>query len=394
MAPLCELDAVPGLGSAEARARLYQRCSRAVKDLCQTSPLLLLIDDLHWADPDSLSLLGFLLRRLRGNALGVIATLRPWPREAEDLAQELAAAGHAGIQRLAPLGDRSAVQVVMRAAHRELAPAELELALASCAGNPFLLTQAGAAAGTGASAEALSSDPNRRLVARFSGLAPEVVLVAKAASVAGTRFWPQLVSAMTRIDDAEVSSALGALIDAGLARAQDDGEVEFAHPLFAQALYESVARPERSRLHAAAMRGLLAMGAEPAKAAAHAQLGHLLGDQTAIDVLEMAGRTGLAAGALEGAVNYLATAVELAGDLVSPTLLLELAEAELATGRTERVREACLRALELAPDAAGRVDAQVMLARLAFNEEDEEGLRWTEAVARRRGERQAARGAR
>ena len=128
------------------------------------------------------------------------------------------------------------------------------------------------------------------------------------------------------------------------------------------------------------MRGLLAMGAEPAKAAVHAQLGHLLGDQTAIDVLEMAGRTGLAAGALEGAVNYLATAVELAGDLVSPTLLLELAEAELATGRTERVREACLRALELAPDAAGRVDAQVMLARFAFNEEDEEGLRWTEAV--------------
>ena len=88
------------------------------------------------------------------------------------------------------------------------------------------------------------------------------------------------------------------------------------------------------------------MGAEPAKAAAHAQLGHLLGDQTAIHVLEMAGRTGLAVGALEGAVNYLATAVELAGDLVSPTLLLELAEAELATGRTERVREACLRALE------------------------------------------------
>ena len=172
-------------------------------------------------------------------------------------------------------------------------------------------------------------------MARFSGLAPEVVLVAKAASVAGTRFWPQLVSAMTGTSDAEVSSALGALINAGLARAQDDGEVEFAHPLFAQALYESVERPERSRLHAAALRGLLAMGAEPAKAAVHAQLGHLVGDQTAIDVLERAGRAALAAGALEGAVNYLAAAVELAGNLVAPTLLLELAEAELATGRTE-----------------------------------------------------------
>ena len=116
--------------------------------------------------------------------------------------------------------------------------------------------------------------------------------MAKAASVAGTRFWPQLVSAMTGTSDAEVSSALGALINAGLARAQDDGEVEFAHPLFAQALYESVERPERSRLHAAALRGLLAMGAEPAKAAVHAQLGHLVGDQTAIDVLESGGPHG------------------------------------------------------------------------------------------------------
>ena len=128
---------------------------------------MLLIDDLHWSDPDSLSLLGFLLRRLRGGALGAIVTLRPWPREAADLAEELGASGQARIERLAPLGDRSAAQVVVAAAHRELAPAELDLLVTSCAGNPFLLTQAGAAARTGASAEGPSSDPNRRLVARF-----------------------------------------------------------------------------------------------------------------------------------------------------------------------------------------------------------------------------------
>ncbi len=380
LAPLRELEALPGLGSAEARASLYQRCSRALGDICQTSPFLLLIDDLHWADPDSLSLLGFLLRRLRGSALGVIATLRPWPREAADLAEELGGAGQSGIERLAPLGERSSAQVVVGAAQRELAPAELRLALESCAGNPFLLTQAGAAAGTGVSPEGLSSDPHRRLVARFSGLAPEVLLVAKGASVAGTRFWPQLVSAMTGTSDAQVSSALGALINAGLARAQDDGQVEFAHPLFAQALYESVERPERSRLHAAALRGLLAMGAEPAKAAVHAQLGHLMGDQTAIDVLEAAGRNAVAAGALDGAVNYLSAAVELAGNRVASGLLLELADAELAAGRRGRVRQTCLRALEVAPDADSRVDALVMLARVVEFGDRERAQRYAEAV--------------
>jgi hypothetical protein len=68
---------------------------------------------------------------------------------------------------LAPLGDRAAAQVVVGAAQRELARAELDLLVTSCAGNPLLLTQAGAAVRTGANAESLSSDPNRRLVARF-----------------------------------------------------------------------------------------------------------------------------------------------------------------------------------------------------------------------------------
>ncbi len=128
------------------------------------------------------------------------------------------------------------------------------------------------------------------------------------------------------------------------------------------------------------MRGLLAMGAEPAKAAVHAQLGRLVGDQTAIGVLERAGRTALAVGALDGAVKCLAAAVELAGHLAAPTLLLELAQAEVATGRTEGVKEACDRALELAPGTDGRLDALVMRARVAFSVNDDEAPYWTEAV--------------
>jgi len=394
LAPLSDLGAVPGLGSADLRASLYQRCARALRGTCQAHPFVLLIDDLHWADPDSLSLLAFLLRRLGGNALGVVAALRPWPRDAADLAEELAASGQAGIQRLAPLGGRTAAQVLERAAQRQLAPDELEALLSSCAGNPFLLTQAGAAvhAGTSSGPASSASTPSNRLVSRFSGLAPDVLQVARTASVAGIRFWPRLVSAMTGVGDAKVSSALGVLISAGLARAQADGQVEFAHPLFAQALYESVEQPERSRLHAAALRGLLVMGEDPAKAAAHALSGHLMGDKTAIEVLGVAGRNALAAGALDSAVKYLAAAVELAGNRAAPRLLLELAEADLATGRPERAKEACLRALEQAANRDERIDAMVMLARIAYSVDDLEvvRVRYTEAVeAAEGGERLA-----
>jgi DNA-binding CsgD family transcriptional regulator len=59
---------------------------------------------------------------------------------------------------------------------------------------------------------------------------------------------------------------------------------------------------------------------------------------------------------------------------------LELAQAEVATGRTEGVKETCLRALELAPGPDGRLDALVMRARVAFSVNDDEAPYWTEAV--------------
>ncbi|HWF73311.1 MAG TPA: ATP-binding protein, partial [Solirubrobacteraceae bacterium] len=53
-------------------------------------PLLVAVDDLHWADLDSLRLLAFLVRHLEGLPVAVIGTLRPWPREAADVSGELA----------------------------------------------------------------------------------------------------------------------------------------------------------------------------------------------------------------------------------------------------------------------------------------------------------------
>ena len=257
------VEATLGLDSAQVRVSVYHRCTRALQGLCTAQPRLLLIDDLHWADSDSLGLLSFLLRRLRDQPLGIIAAMRPWPSEATALAEELEAAGQASVERLSPLGGASAEQVAQRAAGRELYPAELEQLLASCRGNPFLLTQAGAATRARAGSVARGGNPTRQLVARFAGFPPSVLVVAKAASVAGIRFWPRLVGAVAAVDDSTVSFALGALIRAGLAHAQPDGQVEFAHPLFAQALYESIEQPERSRLHGLAMRVSAGHGRRP-----------------------------------------------------------------------------------------------------------------------------------
>lgn len=362
---LSELETLSDLGSGESRASVYYRCARRLRHLCAQAPHVLLLDDLHWADPDSLGLLAFLLHRLRDCPLGLVATMRPWPKEATALAEELQAKGQAAIERLGPIGDGSAGHVAARAAGRQLSDAELALVLASCAGNPLLLEQAGAGLRAGLLVSPTHLRPLRQLVDRFAGLPAPVLDLAKAASVAGIRFQPSLVAAVAETDVSSVAAALGVLIKTGLAREAPGGLVEFAHPLFAQGLYEEIGQPERSRLHALAMRSLLGGGADPAQAAAHAISGHLVGDPQAVECLEAAGRAAARAGAPDSAVKFLTSAVELAGGRATSALLLLLTEAQLGAGLYQSAEATCGRLLERSHDPTTRADALLLLARAA-----------------------------
>ena len=237
--------------------------------------------------------------------------------------------------------------------------------LASCVGNPLLLEQAGAGLRAGSPVGPARPGPLGQLVDRFAGLPAPVLAVAKAASVAGVRFQPSLVAAVAETEASAVAAALGVLMRAGLARPAAEGQVEFAHPLFAQALCEEVGPPERSRMHALAMRALLAAGADPAQAAAHAVSGHLVGDPQAVECLEAAGRAAARAGASDSAVRSLASAVALAGGKARSELLLLLAEAQLGAGLYGSAEATCGRLLERSPDPTARADALVLLARAA-----------------------------
>jgi hypothetical protein len=72
----------------EARSALFFDVVEAVH---AAGPLTVLLDDLHWSDPDSLALLAFLVRRLNESCLSVIATARPDPAAARDLLTDLVA---------------------------------------------------------------------------------------------------------------------------------------------------------------------------------------------------------------------------------------------------------------------------------------------------------------
>lgn len=330
--------------------------------------ILLALDDLHWADADSLALLSFLGRRARSLAVGLLACMRPWPPAPAEAAAALAHDGHGTVQVLAPLSPAASGALLESRVGRPLQEPVAQRAFALCAGNPLLLGQVAVAIRRGeelpAQARAGEAPSGQSmLLARFAGLPTAGMRCAQAASVLGTSFLPDVATQLAMLDAAAAEPALEALARTGLIRQDPGAEAYFVHPLIRQALYDELAGPVRTRLHARAFELLNARG-QGAQAAEHAVLAGLVGDLRAVAVLERAGHAARRAGALEAAVTRFDEAVALAGDLAGTGLMLSQAEALLAAGQGQRAG-ATYRSLLGRPglDPADRVMALWMLGR-------------------------------
>jgi DNA-binding CsgD family transcriptional regulator/tetratricopeptide (TPR) repeat protein len=351
------------------------------------APLLLALDDLHWADDDSLALLSFLCRRIGDRGVAVIGTLRPWPPRAREVSAALVGGGYAEMQRLRPLSEVAARELLAAQGGGGQQESVLAQALTLCNGNCLLLEQVARSLRRG---EELPepTDTSRPwisdelLLARFAALPEPALSFARAASAFGVHFRTRLVAEVARIDEAGLDAALEALSRSGLMRGSGGSALEFVHPLFCQALYEDMAEPVRARLHARAVSVLAARGMD-AEAAQHAIRADLVGDPGAIAVLESAGRAALRGGALQTAVHPLRTALDFSGERPSPALLGVLAEALLAGGRPAEaidVQQRLLACGGLSP--ADRVAALRLLghAHWATGTTDRAALRLDEAA--------------
>jgi DNA-binding CsgD family transcriptional regulator len=371
------LDGVGGRGllgedrteptSAGDRAARFYGVLRWLRDRAGGG-LLLAIDDMHWADSDSLALVSFLCRRMEALRFGIIATLRPWPPEAREAAAGLAHEGCGSIQQLVPLSEVAAVSLLQTRLGHPLPADAARRAFGLCAGNPLLLEQLAVALGEGGDLPE-SAEPEKAafgqgvLLARFAGLPPAGMRCAQAASVLGTGFRPEIAAQVAGLEGGDVDTALEALGRTGLIEQPPGGDADFVHPLFRQALYDDLAGPVRTRLHARAFAVLHSRGME-AQAAEQAVRAQLAGDPEAVAVLEWAGHAARRAGALATAVQHFDAAVAMAGDLAGVGLLLARAEALLASGSAVRavaVYQPLLSRPDLSP--GGRVEAWWMLGR-------------------------------
>ncbi len=328
--------------------------------------LLLAVDDLQWSDPDSSNLLAALCRRLGGSKVAVVAATRSWPSAGLYQARLLVQDGFAQAEYLQPLSEKAS-RALLDARLDGTLPAELAgLAHLSCAGNPLLLVEV---ANAWARGENLLSDPaslsERVFLPRFAGVGPDSLRWARGASVLGSRFHAWFVATLVGLGEREALIALEELCNSGIVRESADGEAEFVHPLFRQALYDDMAIPVRQGLHARAFRLLQDSGAPSAEVAAHAVAAGIRGDPPALQAVLSSARAAMAAGAVAAAAEQFANAIEMAGAAGPPRVRLELGRACLLAGRIEQAETAVRHFLsDEAQDDAERVAGMRLLAEI------------------------------
>lgn len=327
---------------ATEQAAPYYRTLRWAKAR-RGRPLLIVVDDLQWSDPDSLGLLAFLVRRLNGRDVAVIGALRPWPAEADECVRGLVEGGDAAVERLVALSAPAAAAFLTA---RVGTPVDADTELATwelCRGNPFLVEQV---AGAIARGEPMSRTmpagrhPEHLLLARFAGLDRAGLACAQAACVLGTSFSPATAGEVARLDEGSVAIALDGLWRSGLIDEDGAGTMRFSHPLLAQALYADLGPASRRSLHGRCFEALVARG-QDAEACDHAALADLALDTQTLSVLTGAGRAALRTGAVASAIRILDTAARLGGDRSGCELMLARTQALAAAGRMGEAAQCC-----------------------------------------------------
>ncbi|MGW4897542.1 BTAD domain-containing putative transcriptional regulator [Kitasatospora sp. NPDC004240] len=276
LAPLLS-DRAAGRGPDEdvaaGRFRLNRAVSRWLAAVARERPLAVLLDDLHWADAETLALLTGLTDLPPGTPVLVVAAYRPNEVEGP-LADQLAVLAGRSPLRLPLRGlPESAVAEVIEAAGTGPVDAETVAALAErTGGNPFYVWESARLLGGEGAPVALSEVPEgvRDVLRRRLGRLPEaVVAVLRLTAVVGREADVELLVGAADTDEDGVLGALDAGLVAGLLTEPAPGRVRFAHALVRDTLLADLSGLRAARMHGRIAAGLERLGSGDVSALAH-----------------------------------------------------------------------------------------------------------------------------
>jgi DNA-binding CsgD family transcriptional regulator len=305
-----------------------------------SGPVLVAVDDLHWADQASLRFLLYLADRLAGLPVALALSWRTTGTEdgADRLARlEQMAAG--SVVSLSPLS-RNGVRAMLT---QEFGTAPADRFAAAChavtGGNPFLLRElirqlhADAIRPDQEAADhvaALGPRSVARAVAlRVARLGPAAGELARATAVLGDGAQLRHAAALAGMGLSDAAAAADGL--AGIGVFEAGTPLRFVHPIVRTAVYEDIARASRGLRHAEAARLLAAEGADLDVVCAHLLVCEPTGSAEVVDQLQAAAARAVGRGAPESTVAYLRRAVAETADVSLRAMLSR------KLGRSEKV---------------------------------------------------------
>jgi ATP/maltotriose-dependent transcriptional regulator MalT len=257
---LPELDpdaaGTPAATGESGGARLLELVFGVIQRLSADRPLMLVIEDLQWADRSTLDLVSLLVRGMRAMHVVLVLTFRSDEIHRSHPLRPLIAAW----ERV-----RSVRRLELPRFTREEATRQLEAILGSppprsmveplyerSEGNAFLIEEILAAMQAGAGAEELPVTLRDVLLARAERLPEPAHRLLRVAAAAGTSVSDRLLAAVAGLDDASLDAALSEAIEHQLLTADDaDHGYRFRHALTRDAVYADTMPRERVRTHAA-----------------------------------------------------------------------------------------------------------------------------------------------
>ena len=344
---IARLLADAGRAVGDQSYRLVEAMAAFVEEATARAPLLLALEDLHWADLSTLRVVRALGRTAPQLPLLLMLTFRLSPRlpEADRVIDALRGSGGVHIQ-IGPLGEVAVEELAARAAS---APPGIRLRrlVAGAAGNPLFileliraLEEEGSIRVEDGTAEIDSNDlpPSLRLtiLRRLSFLPPDTFDALKLAAILGSSFSIADVAMLRRKPAVDVAADLQESIRVGLL--VESGErLRFRHDLIRESIEADMPIPVRRVMHRSAADALAEAGAPAARVADHMSLGAEPGDREAVRWLRRAaGEAAPHAPAI--AVTLLSRALELLEphDPARPEIVAQILEPLVWTGQAER----------------------------------------------------------
>jgi DNA-binding CsgD family transcriptional regulator len=340
-----------------------------VANLAARGPLMIVVDDAHWADEPSLRWLAHLAARIDGLPVALLLAVRGGPDEPATL-DELRACPACTTLRPGPLGRAAAAAFLRERLGPQADAALCQACHASTGGNPFLLEslasalrELGTTADAAGQAQRLGPQPVAQAVLRRVGqLGEGAGPLTRALAVLGGPAPLRQAAMLSGLDLADAARLADRL------RAADvlapGATLEFAHPIVRAAVYESMPPGERALAHARAARLLEDDGADTERVALHLLHSEPAGDPHVTAVLRAAAAAASGRGAPDTAAGYLRRALDEPPDAPArPAVLLELGLA-LASERSPAAVTALRQAVGLTGTPRDQAAAALLAARV------------------------------